>query len=241
MFVIRDVIKRGMDHKIYCEDSSLSVIVDEKFAIIAAFDGCSTGVKSHFASELYAKLFKKCLDFLPKFDANTNVCSIKSLLIEKFYYELLVAKVNLKLDFTEMLSTFVLAVIDTALNEGTASISGDGLLFIDGIKALDIDCPENAPNYMIYQIENGMSFHTMYDTTITHHMFHFTKTVAVTSDGMHTFKSLTPFDKKEVFDFLIVDENLLSSPAMLKRKCTMLENKGIIHTDDLTIVRLIKQ
>ena len=56
--MIKELVRRGTNHKNFCEDSVYHLeygnIVD-----LAVFDGCSTGIKSHFASELMYKIFRK--------------------------------------------------------------------------------------------------------------------------------------------------------------------------------------
>ena len=49
-----------MDHHNFCEDSSL-VFQDDNFIHIAVFDGCSTGIDSHFASFFFSRMLRKTI------------------------------------------------------------------------------------------------------------------------------------------------------------------------------------
>ena len=60
MFKIREIVKIGSEHK-QCEDSIFNMVKDD-YIFMAVFDGCSGGVDSHFASNLFKKIMKKTIE-----------------------------------------------------------------------------------------------------------------------------------------------------------------------------------
>lgn len=58
---IRTVLKKGTDHLVNCEDDLFFSNYYDKYYVGAIFDGCSSGIKSHFASSLFGKILQTVL------------------------------------------------------------------------------------------------------------------------------------------------------------------------------------
>ena len=90
---IHTLLKRGFSHKDFCEDFLLCKALDEKYLLAGVFDGCSSGVDSHFASALFAKIVKNVATELyskaqtesPNYKTYKSVISsrVESLLLRK--------------------------------------------------------------------------------------------------------------------------------------------------------------
>ena len=121
---------------------------------------------------------------------------------------------------------------------GTATSLDEGIQIIKNTNPdlvfLDIDMPGNAPNYMAYYL-NDENIDRFMSSLFIQKTENFSD-ISICTDGIDTFNTSSEIN---AFDFLIKDKSLIKSEAMLSRKCNILENKGINHKDDFTIVRII--
>jgi len=233
---VRTLLKRGTDHPINCEDD-LFTFNDGFTYIGAVFDGCSTGIKSHFASALYNKILTAyCKNLAPMYKGFT-LEFIGRNIFKCIWNTLNEIKTTLYLDPLEMLSTMILTVIRDG--QVYVLVSGDGCFYIsDGESGEEtkIESPGNAPDYLAYHLAD--SFEAF--QTIKEHTFKMQKTLSICSDGIYSF---TDKDRKdvsnEVLTSLLDDESMLPSQAMLARKYNLLVKAGYTNYDDLSIVRFI--
>lgn len=240
MHVVRKVVRKGSEHETYCEDSIFH-FEDDGFVCIAAFDGCSGGYHSHFASELMAKLFRKHIKRVLKYrmlDAPIVLSDIGEKIIRDVFLGLLVTKSDLELNEFEILSTVVFAIIDTRKNDAYCIISGDGMIFVNGHPYEKVS-KDNMPDYMAYYL-NGekpgflgslMKFHV-----------EDVKDLSVCSDGIGTFLrgDGTRVENSIIYEKLLTGDFLQKSEAMLARRINLIEkNEGFMHFDDISIVRYI--
>ena len=237
---VRTLLKRGTDHLVNCEDD-LFTFNDGTTYIGAVFDGCSTGIKSHFASTLYEKILKK---YLLKKDRLFTLDEIPlrvtgQIIVDEVYSQLNLISSVLKLDPLEILSTMILVIVRD--NQAHVIVSGDGCIYLnDGVSAEEtkIESPENAPDYLAYHLKDLQEAHA----SLKEYSFEVGKTISICSDGIYSF---TDKNKKDVSNIvipcLLYDESLLKSEAMLSRKYNLLLKEGYSNYDDISIVRFIKQ
>lgn len=62
-FNIDTLIKMGKAHSLHCEDDYI-VVENDNFLVAAVFDGCSSGVDSHYASTKHKYLMKEVAEIL---------------------------------------------------------------------------------------------------------------------------------------------------------------------------------
>lgn len=213
--IIKELIRRGTNHKNFCEDAVYSQ-VSNGVTYLAVFDGCSTGEKSHFASELMSKLFKRAVNYFELKNRETKMDMtaeeiMKGVFIDFFTF-LQTSKSILDVSVDEILSTLVLSVVkryeypdNLRLEKDTneiiyndkkveydvcVALSGDGAYFIEG-KLNVIDSAENKPDYISYHLNEGIgdAWRTM---KIFNHTVKDISNFAVMSDGIESFKILNP-------------------------------------------------
>ena len=247
MFVARsrNVTRRGRAHTQRCEDESL-VFSYNQIAVIIAFDGCSSGKDSYFASGLFAKLFKKIAiqhkTYLENLDENSNLRHVTYNLMELFFNELKYSFSYFVLDLSEILSTIVLSVVNIKTKQSYSVIVGDGSIYIDGI-IHSINAEENAPYYISYFLSTP--FADVWEYNINKYSFKVERVIAVLSDGIDSFKNynenryVTEAEKKDIIARFLESNYLLNNKIGLARICNMLETESnIAPSDDLSIAHI---
>ena len=238
--IIREVCRRGKDHQNFCEDSSL-VYQDDDFIHVAVFDGCSTGIDSHFASFFFSRMLRKTIKESLLVDKNEPLISKVYRLFDSFYHHLKTNQKFIDISTMEFLSTIVYVLIDKNTQTGYGLIIGDGSIYIDGKCELDINPPQNRPDYLAYYIERNDSFDNLWSSIPVLNITSPIKEVTITTEGIKSFKKLnSEITEKEVVDNLIRDTRFIGLESMLERKLNILENiEKTIHTDDLSIIRVV--
>jgi len=230
---VRTLIKRGTDHHVYCEDDLYHFNIGNTY-IGAVFDGCSTGVKSHFASALYGKILKFYQqDIIGDLD-DRPIQEVAKGFQDFLWEQLAIMKNVLYLNTLELLSTMILAVV----REGKAYIvvSGDGCILVDD-KEYKIESEGNAPDYLAYHLDySAEARESMKTYEVT-----FTKSLSICSDGIYSFsdKDGNKGTALSVINFFLKDTCLMKSEAMLSRKYNLLTKGGHTNYDDLSIIRFI--
>ena len=233
---VRTLVKKGSDHSVYCEDSVFFQVRDsENISIGAIFDGCSTGLQSHFASSLLAKVVKYSIN--SRIEKEYSIQFIMHLIIVDLFYKIKQIKAQLTLLDLELVSTFIIAIVKDD-NVYIAS-SGDGVIKVDD-NLIILESPENAPDYMAYHLDGD--FEDFINKHINFYDFKFTKDVSICSDGITSFRSSIKEDvTSEAVDTFLNDRSLMNSDAMLARKYNIFKKKGYDNFDDVAIVRFIKE
>jgi len=241
---IHQLLKRGENHKEFCEDFLLAYDLSQRYAIYGVFDGCSSGTDSHFASALFAKVFKAELDYLEPDTFETTKEALNRALLHGIE-SLTTVRDNLLLETDEMLSTIILFLVDKIDMSGDIIVIGDGFLSINGeIHKIE---QNNQPDYLAYYFDQINTFEDFEQYLSKHGIqFHVDKIidVSISTDGIGTFQKM---DKENYennapypLDFLIRDEYLATNKSMLSRKCNILRTKyGFTHMDDLGMIRVI--
>jgi len=242
--IVHKLIKRGFNHPNYCEDFILHEDIDENYSIYGVFDGCSSGIDSHFASALIAKVIRnevKNIDF-----NNKSLDEIMELLIFNISISLQKFKKQFDISYNELLSTIVLFLYHRKKDRGKIIAIGDGFLSING-KQIDID-QKNQPDYIGYHIDkitDKISFSIWYDIFVKKYDVTELKDVTISTDGIFSFIKHgdvnTNIEEIKPTDYLTKNTDLLGNKAMLGRKTNILKKLHALHNyDDLGIIRIVK-
>lgn len=238
--LVRTVLKKGTDHFVNCEDD-LFFSNFEPYYVGAIFDGCSTGEKSHFASSLYSKILNKTLKSktIQMFDdGDFSLEDIAKQTFIKFFNKLKKIKHTLSLNYLEIESTFIIAIIKN--NQAYIIVSGDGCIMVDD-NEIKLESVDNAPDYLSYHLNEKVL--DVYENNIKKYKFdNIQNGLSICSDGIYSFRN--PDASKtsaNVIEDLLYDKKLIDSEAMLARKYNILTNSknGFSNYDDLSIVRFI--
>jgi len=240
--IARIVTRKGSSHAHRCEDESFSFTYGN-ITVLMVFDGCSSGVKSYFASGLFAKLFKKiAIHHADYFTKHDDVYDISKFLLRTFFAELKSAMSYLELGVAEVQSTIVYSVINTDTKHSNSVMIGDGTVYIDG--KIETEQPEgNAPRYICYFLD--LDFEQLWSQEVFEYYHKVEKTISVMTDGIDSFKEKNQFisqeQKDQIIHSLLEDEKFFTTgnEIPLQRKCNILENAGLIPSDDLAIARLV--
>lgn len=268
--LIRELIRKGSDHPAYCEDFHFSLILPEVEEIVfcGVFDGCSTGVKSHFASSLLGKIIRKSfmsyVDFIKIQLGRENKpreTIVQELMyrdaIEFILYQTLVTldsiKSQLDLNVLELLSTIVLVIYNKETTDAIYCVVGDGAIFWkneEGIlQTLQFESENNAPQYISYLLPGEHnSFQSIQknwplnkDSIVKVGKFK-SNDLSISTDGIFTFRNKDNKGYEHIIDYFLNDEFLSGSEAMLARKYKIIStNEGYSHADDLGIIRIINK
>ena len=190
MYKIDSFISRGGMHLLHCEDD-FYVYEDEEVIVAAVFDGCSSGIDSHFASTMHKYCLREVLVDIPYIireddnrnfpfkDINESGKEIMFLLFERIY------RLNYKVN-SEMLSTVVLTLVNKLTKEYFICFAGDGVCKInDKIHSIH-DSNSNAVWYL--SSVSYSDFYSYYDTYCTKYSGIFENEICISSDGMESFK-----------------------------------------------------
>lgn len=241
----RKLIKKGWEHKVFCQDF---VHVDKIDNIIAAgvFDGCSRIEDSQFASNLFGKIFRQNLEFIKVYNSAiiSNINLLACMQINLFFRSVNNIKRELSLTSNDLMSTAIFLFYNESEKKGVIYSFGDGYIkFGDNIVEIDQD---NHPHYPISYIDNLRG--TLDDCIGFLHSFKNkwefsdTEDVVISTDGILSFEHRLNYEipSSEAIDFLVKDEELSHLSKMLGRKYNILQSNGWYHKDDLGIVRLLK-
>jgi hypothetical protein len=240
---IKTILRKGVDHKVYCEDYLYS-FQNDNWIIAATFDGCSDGIDSHFASSLSGKILKSIIQQ----SANSLTDSLSTedvynFIIFNFLLTLEEMRLKLSLAGNELLSTMILLVYNKQSEVGKVIAMGDGIVVIDG--EMTIIDQNNEPEYPItYAGKITGHFQDVITFLETHKnqwTFRGFKDVTISTDGHQQWKHKTDINKKfqEAMDFFIYDTEMNNLEVMLARKYNILKLKGWENHDDLGMIRII--
>jgi serine/threonine protein phosphatase PrpC len=246
---VRSLIRRGFDHKIHCEDF-ISLNDGGRYFIGGVFDGCSGGRETHFASTLFAKIFRLILDD-NGFVNGTTIEGRSKEFMRTFVSKLFEVRVSLGLIPNDLVSTFIMIVYDKVHGEALVLSVGDGLIHCDNetivlenTRFMDNNPEkyEGMPDYIAYDLDDiGLDksyFDVWFDRNVIKHKFVNPQDISICTDGIFTFN--TPELEVDPISFLIEDENWSKNEIMLSKKVNILGTKyKTVHKDDLTIIRLI--
>ena len=246
MFLIRKVLKRGIDHNLSCEDS-LCFVEHNGYYFPAVFDGCSTGINSYFASELMSKIFKKIINELPYEIAYLDIAKH---IIGKMQSYLRSFQLFFNIEQAELLSTMIFGVLDVTNDKGYIVFIGDGMATINN-EIVIID-QNNTPDYLAYYLDLKISLDDFWINHCKVKMFSKIEDISIASDGILSYQrkyqneaGIFTIDNSQVpseiaIKSLCQNNDLIKSEVMLPRKHNILERDGYFHSDDVSIVRIIQ-
>lgn len=235
----------GAFHVNNCEDYVFSAEVGTNQYLIAAMDGCTMGKDSQFASALMGKLLAKYAKtiYYKSFAEGIHYSSaqILYLSVKEVFDGLNRTKSMLFLEIEELLSTLIVAVVDVLLNKAEVIVVGDGVVCCNGI-ITEFE-QGNKPDYLAYHLHEV--FNDWWERQDQKLYYNDVKDISIATDGIFTFQSIRSevefsFDKDSIPFHLLIEEQNTRIESTLKKKVIRLEKeKGIKHTDDLGIVRLL--
>lgn len=249
---IHTAISRGCDHKTQCEDFLYNGET-KTFIVCAIFDGCSSGINSHFASALFGKIFDNIVkEFADDIDRINNHEEVSKFILYHFSQRLLEIKIFLKLSLLEVQSTIVLMVYNkkfgwcyvVAIGDGFVSVDGQSII-IENNRFSDKEDGKDMPDYIGYDIEllkDREVFNRWFESKKNKYFFENAKDITITSDGIKTFRQAKPSKNGKIneIDFIVNDKKFIGQETMILKKRNILENiYGLVHSDDLSVIRLI--
>lgn len=210
-----------------CEDSIFAKETGD-FIWGCVCDGCSTGLKSHFASQ--------CICYIVENNGlhDLNICSNYS--IQTIIHDLRRIKNIPKLSNMNFLSTCLLFFYDKVLKELHIRIFGDGYYYVNGVE-FKID-QNNTPNYIGYHLEDTNEDKNKYIEAHPVVIHHGVENFMVCSDGI---KSI---ERGAFLENAKLDPNalLFSAPTTenyLTRMWNKIKRDGFTLSDDLSIVSYV--
>lgn len=246
--LIRTLIAKGKAHELRCEDDYY-VFENEKYILSAVFDGCSSGIDSHFASTMFKKIISivapnKLNDINTKSTANL----ISEIVVDfRIKLEEIIKILNIN-TINEMLSTLCLCLFDKEKYICSVIICGDGVCTIDGKEYNKHDKNGNSVYYITNV--NGENTEQLKENTFIYLLsdslyllnIPVKSTVAISSDGIDSFvTSRGVKDLGEIKNIFFNSEHFVNNNNMLKRIYNIVLNRDdkLINIDDLSMVRII--
>lgn len=249
-FNIDTLIKMGKTHSLHCEDDYI-VVENDNFLVAAVFDGCSSGIDSHYASTKHKYLMKEVAenfnwlwDYKKKHTIKDNVFYF----VFSVHNELKSEKYEVN---KEMLSTIVLLFINKHTNEYGIVFCGDGCCFINGENISVHDEHGNAVWYLSMVTDKQFeeyfeNYCHYYEGVIDNNM-----EIAISSDGIESFMTkYGSYNKEYPQDIFFNTKNSLPEKyhnwklerlynVLTKGKLPNMENdEGLSNIDDLTIIKV---
>jgi hypothetical protein len=249
---VHTALSRGADHKNNCQDFAYCADTDNYF-IGAVFDGCTSGKNSHFASILFGKILANIVEeYSADIDMITNHEELSKFILSLFIAKLSQVKSELNLTIDEMESTVVLMIYSKLSKWCYIVVAGDGFVSINGNqltfenKRFEGDeRGKDMPNYIAYDIDfvnDEESFDRWFNVNENKLFVENAIDITISSDGIFTFRQAKPSKGGEIdlIKFFTEDKKFAGQESMLLKKKNILENVyGLVHSDDLGIIRII--
>lgn len=235
----------GEFHINHNEDFLVSEEVGEAKRMIAVMDGCSSGTDSHFASALIGKVLRK----LAKQEAyreyaqkiQKDIAEVLEYLAIELFDELVKLNRQLDLRSDEILSTLILALIDSDKSRAEVLVVGDGMVHFNG-ENFEYE-NDNKPDYVGYHLK--MDKLKWFDSQTQKLSFVNLKELVIATDGIHTFKNIDGKEYKTLsqdeimYMFFESMENVENENKLKKTLINIKKQYGLVPTDDLTMIRVI--
>lgn len=209
-----------------CEDSFF-IQENEIFIWGGVFDGCSTGIKSHWASQTFAYVFNRI--------ECENITSNMAVLLA--YHELRAIKNTLDLIDLNFLSTSILFRYNKSTEKLEVRIFGDGFYYVNDVE-YEIE-QNNTPDYLGYHLDGGfmkfMAFINKYPVISYDNVTSF----RICSDGIKSI-GISQFVDNDGTDPMSLLFGRPTSENYLKRMWNILKRKHFSNSDDLTIISYVQ-
>ncbi|MEM6772263.1 MAG: protein phosphatase 2C domain-containing protein [Bacteroidota bacterium] len=235
----------GSHHTNHNEDALVFADLTEHHQLLAVMDGCSMGTDSHFASTLVGKTLRKIAHQtnLRTF-AESESPDTKTLLrrvVEQLFTDLRTLSTSLDLQYDELLTTLVLAIVDQRGPQAEVIVIGDGLVACDE-EILEFD-QQNQPDYLGYHLrEDFTDWWSRQDQRVRCADF---LDLALATDGVLSFRPYSPdpfrpVSQEEITEFLLTGRDDGDPETLYRRKLLHVRDGfGLEPTDDLTVVRYL--
>jgi Protein phosphatase 2C len=241
---IYQLLQRGAYHADFCEDFSVVQPLGAHHLLLAVLDGCTMGRESHFASTLVAKVLRKVVKErayrqfygdLPTVPQATELREIMAAMFE----EMRQLKSQLHLETTELLTTLVVALLDTHSRQVVVLALGDATVALNG--QLTRFEQDNRPDYLAYHLHRP--FAEWYDQQQQILQAPDCTDLALATDGIDSFAptdtAAVGVDVPDVPAYLLLNQELAGRNEMLTIKMRRLARTfGLVPTDDVAILRV---
>jgi len=235
----------GTHHTDHNEDAFVVTDITDHQLLIAVMDGYSMGTESHFVSGLVAKLLRRIAKQtgLRAF-AEGKTFSAAELLeqtVKTLFQELARLQADLDLDEKELLTTLILAIVDTSGAEAEIIAIGDGVINVDG-QITEID-QGNKPDYLGYHLRED--FDDWWAGQRQRYSTQDFLNLTLATDGVLTFRAFShdsyrPVREEDLLRYLLDERMDEESEYMIRKQILYIENTfGLRPTDDLTVVRVM--
>ena len=235
------LLKRGSIHPEYCEDAIFNTELSGNWLIGAVFDGCSSAKESYFASALAAKLVNKACKTLPYLtkiqpDLVLNELTpqyIGEFILSQVFSDMKSANKKFLIDEIELLTTILLAVVNTDTNKAWINISGDGYFSVDN-EIVEVN-QNNIPDYLSYHFD--LSFDKWLNNHTQSHTIHRFSTLSISTDGigkLMTVKGTKPKKIDAITTFLDNQHRRYTLEETYKK---LINKNNLIPFDDIGIVQ----
>ena len=249
IYNIDTLIKMGKSHNLHCEDDYY-IFENEDFIVAAVFDGCSSGIDSHYASTKHKYLLKDVVQYLQKvFNKSKTIEDLLKYCIYGVYVELLHERYEIN---KEMLSTIVLLFINKKSKEYGIIFCGDGCCNING-EDISIHDPNGNAVWYLSSIKDNDDY-DIYDKYIENCKIYCgyienNYTISISTDGIESFMTKygshnIDYPKKVFFNTEELSEKYHKwnmerlYNVMIKGKLPELNDEGISNIDDLTVIKI---
>lgn len=246
MTQIYKAIQIGEYHFNHCEDYLFTSDLGDDKLLCAVMDGCTTAIDSHFISTMVGKILRKISveeGYKIMYEPNSEFLSLDMHLrsiLRRVFSELIVSKNQLMLQAEEMLTTLVILLLDKKTNQGIILAIGDGLISVNG-NIIEFE-QDNKPDYLGFHLSED--FDSWYDIQSQKVTFDNYQDISIATDGISLFSQVaksTTDEKIDPINYLLINTDHVENAEMLNIKIKRLENKfGLVPTDDVAIIRLIK-
>ena len=247
-YKIDTLISKGRLHDLHCEDDYL-VYENDKFIVAAVFDGCSSGVDSHFASTMHKYKLREICENLEEY---TSVYAVN--VVENILRELnrKIWSLNYKVN-EEMLSTVVLLFIDKENEKYTICLAGDGCYgrnILDTRLFESVHDPNGNAVWYLSTVKPAEFDSYFYDyCRLEKGVFSICKEICISSDGLESFVSQYGASKNEdakkiFFETDTCEEKYKKMPlqrlynVVVKGKCSDTGNEVMLNGDDFTMIKI---
>ncbi len=206
-----------------CEDS-LFVKEDNNFIYGGVFDGCSTGTKSHWASQTFAYAFAR--HQIPSSDdAVFDVWNDLGQMMDE-----------LKLDHMNMLSTCILFSYHKETQQLRLRIFGDGTYFINDVEH-QVE-QDNTPDYFGYHLGDNLFGFGRYMARYPEQVYENVTKFQICSDGIGsiTRSQFAPPTDLEPLKMLLHPP---TGSNYLERQWNILKRNHFTLSDDLSIISYV--
>lgn len=249
-FEIDKLIKMGKSHTLHCEDDFYIKETDD-FIVCAVFDGCSSGIDSHYASTRHKYFLNDVIKhYIWTWKSSIPIESSLRYCMYGLYVNLYNDRSNYKVN-EEMLSTVVLCFINKQTNEYGIIFCGDGCCSINNENISIHDPNGNAVWYLSSIVNEEISIFDEYFSKCKIYSGYIENNseLCISTDGIESFMTKygrhnEEYPKKVFFNTKMLPdkyhkwnmERLYN--VMIKGKLPELNDEGISNIDDLTIIKI---